>query len=157
MLSVHCHTPPALFTIFFILHHEMTSEVLDAPALAADAGVDNDQGRVVAKVEVFSMPRPREETSRSISCNFLSLRIKITLSSSKSMLTWIEKKNHCFSMLNIGYQLLLILILVMLTIISSWRNSHRISRNKKTRWWFDWKRHFKSIPISCTIQGQKAT
>ena len=69
MFPVHGHAAPAPLAVLLVLHDEVAAEVLDAPALAADAGVDHLQRRAVAEVEVFSVPRPGEETLRSVACN----------------------------------------------------------------------------------------
>ena len=66
MFSVHGHASPALLAVLLVLHHEVAPEVLHAPPLALDAGVGHQQRGVVTKVEIFSMPRLREEAARSV-------------------------------------------------------------------------------------------
>ena len=75
MFPVHGHAAPAPLAVLLVLQHEVTAEVLDAPALAADAGVDHLERRAVAEVEVFSVPRPGEETLRSVACNKTSVSV----------------------------------------------------------------------------------
>ena len=66
MFPVDRQTLPALLAVLLVLHHEVAPEVLHAPPLALDAGVGHQQRGVVTQVEIFSMPRLREEAARSV-------------------------------------------------------------------------------------------
>ena len=65
MFPVDRQTLPALLAVLLVLQHEVAPEVLHASSLLADAVVHDAERRIVAEVEVFTMPSSGEETARS--------------------------------------------------------------------------------------------
>ena len=57
VFSVHDHASPTLLTALLVPH----PEVLHAHPLALNAGNGEKQQGIVTEVEIFSMPRLREE------------------------------------------------------------------------------------------------
>ena len=65
MLPVDRHALPASLPVLLVLQHEVAPEVLHASSLLTDAVVHDAERRIVAEVEVFTMPSSGEETARS--------------------------------------------------------------------------------------------
>ena len=65
VFSVDRHTLPTPLPVLLVFQDEMAPEVLDTLPLLTDAVVDDSEGRVVAEVEVFTVPSSGEEAARS--------------------------------------------------------------------------------------------
>ena len=63
MFSKDGHTAPALLPVLLVLQDVLAPQVLHAPPLPRDGGVDYDERLGVPQVEVLPVPGHREEAT----------------------------------------------------------------------------------------------